>query len=42
MAGSLLPKQDMYGEGGLLSGAAGKIGELGKSLQGFKFPGFGG
>ena len=33
MAGSLLPKQDMYGEGGLLSGIAGKLGEWGKGLN---------
>lgn len=33
MAGSLLPKQDMYGEGGLLSGAAGKLGAAGDWLN---------
>lgn len=33
MAGSLLPKQDMYGEGGLLSGAAGGIGNAGDWLN---------
>ena len=33
MAGSLLPKQDMYGEGGLLSGAAGKLGAAGYWLN---------
>ena len=33
MGGSLLPRTDMYGEGGLLSGAAGKLGELGGWLN---------
>tara|TARA_Y100001951_G_C11182245_1_gene206646 strand:- start:32 stop:619 length:588 start_codon:yes stop_codon:yes gene_type:complete len=33
MGQSLLPSTDMYGEGGLLSGAAGKLGELGGWLN---------
>jgi hypothetical protein len=33
MADKLLPKQDMYGEGGLLSGAAGKLGAAGDWLN---------
>jgi hypothetical protein len=33
MGQSLLPSTDMYGEGGLLSGAAGKLGQLGGWLN---------
>ena len=33
MGQSIMPAQDMYGEGGLLSGIAGKLGEWGKGLN---------